>query len=78
MTDTQTGRMQKQDNWKRTQVRMPQEQYTAIANYAKANNISLNSAMLELMAKGLTPQNEDSLAEKIAKQVADILQKKAP
>lgn len=76
--DNQTGRMQNQDDWKRTQVRMPQDEYLAVSNYAKQNNISLNSAMIELMAKGLTPQNEDLLAEKVAKQVVDLLQKKAP
>lgn len=45
--------MQKQDNFKRTQVRMPQEQYEAIVNYANNKEISLNSAILELMELGL-------------------------
>lgn len=78
MINNQTGRMQNQDDWKRTQIRMPQDQYLAIANYAKQNNMSLNSAMIEIMEKGLSPQNEDSLAEKIAEKVANHLQKKAP
>ena len=53
MTDN-SGRIRTQDDWKRTQVRMPQEQYEAIAEYAKEHILSLNSAMIELMDKGLT------------------------
>ena len=53
MTDN-FGRIRTQDDWKRTQVRMPQEQYEAIAEYAGENDLSLNSAMIELMDKGLT------------------------
>ena len=48
------GRLLTQDDWKRTQIRMPQEQYQAVADYAQNRNLSLNSAMLELMEKGLT------------------------
>ena len=46
-------RIQNQDSWKRTQVRIPQDQYDAVVDYAKENNLSLNTAMLELMDKGL-------------------------
>lgn len=42
-----------QDDWKRTQVRMPQDLYADLTNYAKENNLSLNSAMIVLMNKGL-------------------------
>lgn len=48
-----TSRIQNQDDWKRTQVRIPQEQYKAVADYAQERNLSLNSAMLELLDKGL-------------------------
>lgn len=48
-----TSRIQNQDDWKRTQVRIPQEQYQAVADYAQERNLSLNSAMLELLDKGL-------------------------
>ncbi|UWY71004.1 hypothetical protein [Acinetobacter baumannii] len=34
---------EKQDDWKRTQVRMPQDQYDDVVNYAEQNNLSLNS-----------------------------------
>ncbi|MEQ1324992.1 hypothetical protein [Acinetobacter soli] len=47
-----------QDDWKRTQVRMPQEQYEALMNYAEKNNLSLNTAMLELMDLGLKSKIE--------------------
>lgn len=42
-----------QEDWKRTQVRMPQDQYDSILAYAEKNNLSLNTAMLELMDIGL-------------------------
>lgn len=48
-----TGRVVSQDDWKRTQVRMPQEQYENILSYASKKDISLNSAMIELMAIGM-------------------------
>ena len=47
------GRALTQDDWKRTQVRMPQDLYSDLMQYAEKNNISLNSAMIELMDKGL-------------------------
>ncbi|MEB4802177.1 hypothetical protein QR556_14540 [Acinetobacter soli] len=47
-----------QDDWKRTQVRMPQKQYEALMNYAEKNNLSLNTAMLELMDLGLKSKIE--------------------
>ena len=46
-------RREKQGDWKRTQVRMPQDQYDDVVKYAEQSNLSLNSAMLELMGKGL-------------------------
>lgn len=46
-------RTQNQDNWKRTQVRIPQDQYDDIVAYAENNELSLNSAMLELMENGI-------------------------
>lgn len=54
MVNPKTGRVVSQDDWKRTQVRMPQEQYEAIVEYAAEHELSLNSAMIELMNKGLT------------------------
>ena len=46
-------RTQNQDDWKRTQVRMPQEQYDDLVVYAESKDISLNTAMIELMDHGL-------------------------
>lgn len=46
-------RTQNQDDWKRTQVRIPQDQYDDIVAYAENKEISLNTAMIELMDNGL-------------------------
>lgn len=54
MVNPKTGRVVSQNDWKRTQVRMPQEQYEAIVEYGAEHDLSLNSAMIELMDKGLT------------------------
>ena len=54
MADAKTGRVVSQDDWKRTQIRMPQEQYEAILEYAQDKDISLNTAMIELIDKGIT------------------------
>lgn len=44
---------EKQDEWKRTQVRMPLDQYEDVVKYAENKSLSLNSALLDLVAKGL-------------------------
>lgn len=46
-------RIQNQDEWKRTQIRIPQDQYDDIVTYAENKDISLNTAMIELMDNGL-------------------------
>lgn len=76
MANSKTGRIQNQDDWKRTQVRMPQDQYLDIVSYAEENNLSLNTAMIELMAKGKKPISDEELAAKIAEKVAELLNKK--
>lgn len=53
MADPKTGRIISQDDWKRTQIRMPQELYDDLSNYAENRSISLNTAMITLMHKGL-------------------------
>ncbi|WP_151796852.1 hypothetical protein [Acinetobacter soli] len=58
MAENKTGRAVSQDDWKRTQVRMPQEQYESLMDYAEKNNLSLNTAMLELMDLGLKSKIE--------------------
>lgn len=55
MVDIKTGRVVSQEDWKRTQVRMPQEVYDSIVEYAEDRKLSLNSAMLELIEGGLNP-----------------------
>ncbi|MDR6542982.1 hypothetical protein ABIC56_002957 [Acinetobacter bereziniae] len=78
---------EKQDEWKRTQLRIPHDQYEAVMVYAEKNNLSLNSAMLELMERGLKPIKHldlieenmgisDSVIDSIADKVVERLNKK--
>ena len=87
MADPKTGRAVSQDDWKRTQVRMPQAQYKAIMEHAEHNNLSLNTAMLELMDKGLNSKSHfdlieetvtmsDQVIDKIADKVVERLNQK--
>lgn len=46
-------RTQNQDEWKRTQIRIPLDQYDDIVAYAEEKDISINTAMIELMDNGL-------------------------
>jgi len=47
-----------QDDWKRSQIRMPQDKYDEIMGYAKNNNLSFNSAVLELLDKALNSESQ--------------------
>lgn len=58
MVDNKTGRAVTQDDWKRTQIRMPQDQYETLMHYAEQNNLSLNTAMIELIELGLKSKFE--------------------
>lgn len=53
MVNPKTGRVVSQDDWKRTQVRMPQILYEDIVEYASNNDMSLNHSMIFLMDMGL-------------------------
>ena len=70
-----------QEDWKRTQIRMPQEQYQTVVDYAEKNNLSLNSAVLELLDKALDSDSavnvNDQSISKIADKIVELL-KKAP
>lgn len=78
-------RTQNQDEWKRTQIRIPTTLYEEIAEHAKKDNLSLNTAMLDLIEKGLdkkdisidskTLDKFQSLNEKIEKLTKLIDQK---
>ncbi|KAA8735549.1 hypothetical protein F4V57_01780 [Acinetobacter qingfengensis] len=78
-------RTQNQDEWKRTQIRIPVTLYEEIAEHAKKDNLSLNTAMLDLIEKGLdkkdisidskTLDKFQSLNEKIEKLTKLIDQK---
>lgn len=78
MKSPEKNRIQNQDDWKRTQLRIPFEQYDEIAEYAKNNNLSLNSAILELASKGLSADEPNKLSFEIAEKVAELLNKKSP
>lgn len=65
-----------QDDWKRTQVRMPQEQYQLVVNHANDNKMSLNSAIIDLIDKGLQPTDQTDLLTQILTEIQSI--KKAP
>lgn len=43
-----------QDDWKRTQLRMPQNEYDRIMQYAERNKVSINTAILTLIDKALS------------------------
>lgn len=60
--------LQSQDTWKRSQVRLPNTLYHAIMEYADKNNMSLNTAIIELTNKGL-------LAEPIETDKLDLILK---
>lgn len=49
---------EKQDDWKRTQIRIPVGLYEDVVQYAEKHNLSLNTAMLELMDLGLKSKEE--------------------
>lgn len=70
-----------QEDWKRTQIRMPQEQYQTVVDYAEKNNLSLNSAVLELLDKALDSDSavnvNDQSISKIADKIVELI-KKAP
>ena len=70
-----------QEDWKRTQIRMPQEQYQTVVDYAEKNNLSLNSAVLELLDEALDSDSavnvNDQSISKIADKIVELL-KKAP
>lgn len=66
-----------QDDWKRTQVRMPQEQYQLVVNHANDNKMSLNSAIIDLIDKGLQPTDlTQAKLDQILTEIQSI--KKAP
>ncbi|WEV48108.1 hypothetical protein OZX61_07365 [Acinetobacter sp. ESL0695] len=58
-------RPQNQDDWKRTQIRIPQNQYQEVLKYAEGEELSLNSALIDLIEKGLTIKNSSVSAEEI-------------
>ena len=66
-------RRSKQDKWKRTQLRIPQDQYDRVLKYGDENSLSLNSAILDLLDKAMlqTTDNIYPLSDKIIDKIAD-------
>ncbi|MDC5298092.1 hypothetical protein OHW83_09535 [Acinetobacter baumannii] len=58
-------RIQNQDDWKRTQIRIPVGLYEDLVEHAKKNDISINTAMLFLMDKGLLMESSNATIENI-------------
>ncbi len=58
-------RIQNQDDWKRTQIRIPLGLYEDLVEHAKKNDISINTAMLFLMDKGLLMESSNATIENI-------------
>lgn len=54
------SRIQNQDEWKRTQLRVPQDDYNKIVEYAELNKMSLNTAILNLIDIGLHTAVEET------------------
>lgn len=70
-----------QKDYKRTQLRLPSSHYEAVLVYADSNNLSINSAILELIDKALhlNPASIDlneSFADLIAQKVVEHYEKK--
>ncbi|WP_151706668.1 hypothetical protein [Acinetobacter sp. TUM15064] len=67
-------RVQNQDDWKRTQIRIPIGLYGDLVEYAEQNNLSLNTAMIELMDKGLGNQPNDEMLSRIHDLTEEVLE----
>lgn len=65
---------EKQEEWKRTQIRIPENLYDEVTRYADKNDLSFNSAMLELMEKGL--QLKTDLGEIVEEFSQQLIQQK--
>lgn len=70
--------LQTQDTWKRSQVRLPPSLHQAVVEYANDNNMSLNTAIVELLDNGLmnSPTDQTDLLTQILTEIQSI--KKAP
>lgn len=51
---------------------MPQEQYQAIVDYASDNKMSLNSAIIDLVDKGLNPVDQTELLQQILTEIQSL------
>lgn len=54
-----------QRDWAKTQVRMPPNLHPQIKKFAKDNNLSMNSAIIQLIEKGLNPPQVATISTEI-------------
>lgn len=47
-----------QKDWKKTQLRLPPDLYPLIKQYAKDNDLSMNTAFIELLKYALNPPSQ--------------------
>lgn len=66
MTQTIITKRKPQENWKRSQIRLPNDLYQEINDYATEKGFSLNSALISLVEHGLidAKQNQNIEIEK--------------
>ena len=55
-----------QKDWTKTQVRLPPDLYPFIKQYAKDNDLSMNTAIIELLKKSLKPTDQTVAPKGIA------------
>lgn len=69
--------LQTQDTWKRSQIRLPPSLHQAVVNYANDNNMSLNTAIVELLDKGLisSPTDQSDLLTQILAEIQSLKNK---
>lgn len=66
--------LQTQDTWKRSQIRLPPSLHQAVVDYANDNNMSLNTAIVELLNNGLitSPTDQSDIPKKILNEIQAI------
>ncbi len=68
--------LQTQDTWKRSQIRLPPSLHQAVVDYANDNKMSLNTAIVELLDKGLlTDISKPDLLTQILTEIQSLKEK---
>lgn len=66
--------LQTQDTWKRSQIRLPPSLHQAVVDYANVHNMSLNTAIVELLDNGLltSPTDQSDLLKQILAEIQSL------